>query len=245
MVLISRQSQIRTSSVPTLANCVTAPATPSGLSATNPQGDLLILDWNDLAGVDEYVAYIGDTPNFAVANALAVRTVNFSSASFANLTLGVTYYFKVKAVNTCGESLLSPEISVYLAFQYPTRFNIVSRLQPNLKLCGDSAVLYAYIYCDDINSLMFQQESDNTLRRAASPGLCMTRGGAGLVSYQPCVSSPDQQWSYNAQDNTLCSLSDPNAGCLRLGVPLDPIANGLNWGPKSTDEVSDWLFSAI
>lgn len=245
MVLISRQSNVRTSSITTQADCTGPPSVPSGLSASNPQGDLIILDWNDIASAEEYVAYIGDTPGYNVEDALAVRTVNFSSASFANLELGFTYYFKVKSLNTCGESALSPELAFNLAFQFPNRFRIASRLASSLKICDIEPLVTAYSFCTDLNSWMFYQDADKTIRKSANPGLCMTRTPDTFIDFQACGVTTDQQWAYNAQDNTLCSFANPNANCLKRRMPLDPVVNIVQWGAKSTDEVSDWEFEPV
>jgi hypothetical protein len=100
------QYTISGSVVPTT---VTVPATPTGLNAT--AGDTQVsLTWNSSPGATSYNVYRSLTPGGegAIPYKTSLTTTQFTDTG---LTDGTTYYYKVTAVNSAGESSPSSEVS--------------------------------------------------------------------------------------------------------------------------------------
>ena len=246
MVLLSRESTFRPSSTQTAEECLNPPGIPTNLSVSNPQGDLVILTWDAVSQADTYIVYIGDDPNFNLDDKIASRTTRFSSASFANLNLGVIYYFKVRAVNFCGESDLSAETFFSLPFVFPNRFEIVHRTQTALPLrdrhtsiYSPSDKVFAYVYGNDLSKWMFRDEATSTIRQSDRPTYCLTRAGGNDIYFNPCVPNDAQKWIYNAKDFTICSASDPSNGCINL-VSSGQFSGVVKHGAKDLSGVSGW-----
>ena len=82
-----------------------APATPTGLAVSGPTSSTLNVAWNSSSGATSYQVYrdTSSTGNFTT------NVYNSSGTSFTDngLTASTTYYYKVKATNTYGSSVLS------------------------------------------------------------------------------------------------------------------------------------------
>jgi fibronectin type 3 domain-containing protein len=86
-----------------------APAAPSGLTAT-PGGAFVALNWTASLLTTSYNVYRGTTSG--AENTMAVASgITTNSYSDTGLTNGITYYYKVAAVNGGGTSALSGEAS--------------------------------------------------------------------------------------------------------------------------------------
>lgn len=251
MVYLSRQTKITPTSTSVAASCTVAPPVPTGLAVTNPQGDLMVLSWNTMAGATEYTAYIGNTPGFTTGQALNSVTTRFTSASFANLTLGVTYYFMVDSSNTCGISALSPQISYNLVYTFPTRFVIANQLDTIVEVCDAHDSIYVPSdecsvskFCTMLDSWCNFSVSDNTIRQTDRPGYCLTRDGGNLVGFHPCVVNASQQWVYSAVDSSLCSYTNPGSDCLNMPAGFNGFIGQATWGPKGAPSISAWNIEA-
>lgn len=242
VVLIrSRRGTINDSSTPTNQPCDIAPNTPINLTTSNPQGDLIIFTWGAVSGTQEYVSFISSIPNFTITDSTISRTSVFNTASFANLTVGVTYYLKVKAVNSCGESNLSSEISYRIPYIFPSKFQIKHQQSSTYAVCDTHAQTPGAIgttdqmkynrFCLDVEAELFYDDTDKTIRQSSRPSLCMTRFGSGTVYMGTCISATNQQWSYNGQDSYLCSFTDPENGCLVTDGTIDQAEPAMH-GPK-------------
>ena len=92
---------IGSSSVPAAPALATMP--------TFSQGTAKTVAWNSVAGALNYTLQISTTANFATV--LSSQTVTSPTASFSNLTHGVTYYYRAFATNGIGSSGYSNVVS--------------------------------------------------------------------------------------------------------------------------------------
>lgn len=255
IVLVVLNRQKTTTSTSTLANsiCTEPPSFPVNVVVSNPQGDLLVVTWSPIAGADSYIAYIGTTAGFSVSSAVNSTSTKYSSTSFANLALGATYYIKVKAVNTCGISDFSPEVSFTITYKFPSRFVIANQTNANALLCDTHDNIYDFAksdqvaasrFCSDLGSRAFYQTSDQTIRQSDRPGYCMTRDSGNTIYYHPCTGAANQKWGYNSLDNTMCSGTNPGFDCINLQT-YNGYAGTVTWGPKSTALVSAWNINPV
>lgn len=253
LVIQSRRTTTTTTSTLSGSNCTGTLFAPPTLTIINPAADILTLSWSPVVGATEYAAYIATTPNFTENQAVQTRTTKSSAISFGNLALGVTYYGKVKATNSCGASGFSPESSYTLIYVYPTRFILVPSNFPSHHACDNHSSVFApddmvggSIFCSDTDQFMFHVSSDNTFRQSTRPGYCLTRDN-DLIYFRPCAGAPSQQWSYRTLDSSLCSVSDPNGGCLQLpaGFNASNYAVALRYGGKTDPSLYEWNLNAI
>jgi fibronectin type 3 domain-containing protein len=92
---------------------VTGPGPPTGLTAA-PGNSRVTLSWaaptsDGGSPVTRYNVYEGTTPGFK--DGAAVTSAAGTTATVSGLTNGITYYFRVAAVNAVGEGLVSDEAS--------------------------------------------------------------------------------------------------------------------------------------
>jgi FtsP/CotA-like multicopper oxidase with cupredoxin domain/arylsulfatase A-like enzyme len=84
-------------------NATTAPGAPTlAALSTFTQGKAKTISWSAVATATSYTLQVSATSNFSTV--LASQTVTGTSASFANLTDGVTYYYRLLATNNIGSS---------------------------------------------------------------------------------------------------------------------------------------------
>lgn len=96
---------------PIVSGDSTAPAAPSGLTATAGNGQI-VLDWTDSGEVDllEYEVYRSTTSTVTQSSGTQVNTSSVTASTFTDTTVtnGTTYYYAVSAADTAGnESTLS------------------------------------------------------------------------------------------------------------------------------------------
>jgi fibronectin type 3 domain-containing protein len=96
------------------ATPVPPPAAPTGVTAT-PGHTQITLSWTASPGAATYSVYRGTSPNGEGATAIATG-VTATSFTDIGLTDGTTYYYKVTAVGTGGESGPSGEVSATSQF---------------------------------------------------------------------------------------------------------------------------------
>lgn len=91
----------------TLASVVTVPSSPTGLTAT--AGDKqVVLNWNASSGATSYHVKRGTTSGGPYSQ---VATPSGTSDTDTGLSDGTTYYYVVSAVNSAGESANSSQVS--------------------------------------------------------------------------------------------------------------------------------------
>jgi hypothetical protein len=97
-----------------VSNSALAPSTPSSLTATVASGTQVNLDWTQTSGATSYNVYRDTDPNGSFARLGSEPTVGSGSTttySDTSLTEGTTYYYKIAAVNTDGESAATSAVS--------------------------------------------------------------------------------------------------------------------------------------
>lgn len=115
---------------PSNVACNAAPATPTGLAVVADNNTAKV-SWNPTADTDNYILYVGTVHGFTTATAVRTITVIGNSVAVLNL-LPITYYFFVVAVNSCGTSNNSPQISLTITV-FPQHFKLCK--QDNQLIC--------------------------------------------------------------------------------------------------------------
>ena len=102
-----------------LRSAATVPAAPTGLTATGADTQVA-LSWTASVGAVSYNIYRSTTSGGEVKIATTPATITTTSAIDTGLTNGTTYYYKVTAVNSAGESARSTEASAIPLLKPPT-----------------------------------------------------------------------------------------------------------------------------
>jgi subtilisin-like proprotein convertase family protein len=93
-----------------------APASPSAISplvGVSGQPLNATLTWNTVPFTENYIVEVATNPSFAAGTIIQLSVLNSVSIQTVTLQAGTVYYWRIKTVNDCGESIYS---SVY-AFQ--------------------------------------------------------------------------------------------------------------------------------
>jgi fibronectin type 3 domain-containing protein len=80
---------------------VSIPTMPSGVSATAASSNSITVNWSTVAGATGYKVYRSASSSSSYSNVGDVTTVSFTDTE---LTASTTYYYKVTAYNSAGES---------------------------------------------------------------------------------------------------------------------------------------------
>ena len=89
----------------------TAPNTPSGLSASASSSSIS-LSWNSVSGAESYKIYRSTSVSGSYTFIKSTSSTYYSDSSVSS---GVTYYYKVSAVNSAGESSQSSYVSAKIS----------------------------------------------------------------------------------------------------------------------------------
>jgi len=131
----------KTTSFTLTVNAV-VPSTPTGLTATGTTTSSISLSWNAVSGATSYKVYRSTslTGTYSqIASGLTSTTYTDSG-----LTPGITYYYKVTAVNSAGESGFSNIVSVStLLNNIPPTVSIISPLNGATFNVSGSVVILA------------------------------------------------------------------------------------------------------
>ena len=89
------------------------PATPTSISGSNAECDQFTANWQSAANATSYRLDVSTSNTFSTfVSGYQDRNVgNVTSFDVTGLTAGTTYYYRVRAVNTCGVSLNSGTIT--------------------------------------------------------------------------------------------------------------------------------------
>jgi hypothetical protein len=93
----------------------TAPAAPTGVTATAASSTQIDLSWSAVNGAQGYRIYRSTTAGQAVTamtDILGGAVTVATNHSDSGLTAGTTYYYKIVAANSSGDSAASTEVSV-------------------------------------------------------------------------------------------------------------------------------------
>ena len=94
-----------------------APAAPTGFGATATQTQVALI-WTAVTGATSYRVYRGTATGGESATAVATGLTT-ASYTDSGLATGTTYYYKVTAVGSSGESAQSTEASASLSHPRP------------------------------------------------------------------------------------------------------------------------------
>ena len=94
------------------------PTAPSGVSASDgTYTNKVMVTWDSVSGADSYKVYRATSPNGAKTHIGSMGTSTYYNDYSASV--GTTYYYWVKAVNSCGESQYSADDTGYRACDVP------------------------------------------------------------------------------------------------------------------------------
>jgi fibronectin type 3 domain-containing protein len=101
------------------AASMTLPVTPTGVSAATTSSTSITVSWSSVIGADEYRIYCSTT---ATGTYTHLGTALSTATTYANINLpsGTTYYYKVSAYNSGGESAQSSYVSAVTTPVAPT-----------------------------------------------------------------------------------------------------------------------------
>ncbi|MDG2198942.1 MAG: sialidase domain-containing protein [SAR324 cluster bacterium] len=108
------------------------PATPTGLTATNPgSGTSINLTWNTVTGADNYTVYWTDDPSTPIdpsnpATYDNSTTVTGASTSATGLTANTSYDFTIIATNAAGSSSPATEVNATPTLVLPAAIDNVT-----------------------------------------------------------------------------------------------------------------------
>jgi hypothetical protein len=198
--------------------CTTSPNTPSNLSAT-VQGNRVYLTWNSVETVDSYIVYMGDSALFFDYE--AIRTIESLENSVAVLNvIPGTFYFKVLARNTCGDSTLSSEVSVGIT-TWPSKFKLCKKNDLNICLILEQPDTYAVMSETCPGTLCELSYPDQITIKRENSDICLDQNNPGGFIAEAPVGTNDCstpiQWNFNL--NTGRIFSGDN---LCLGAESEP-----------------------
>ncbi len=186
--------------------CTTAPAIPTGMSIVISSNTGYVT-WNAVSNTDNYILYVGHSAGFSTA--LAERTITVYGSSIAVLNLiPKTYYFKVLASNSCGNSKLSTETSATVT-TWPAKFKICKGDTPTICLLEQSngAQVRAVQTCPN-QQCLFQYASLSNISNLDG-SLCLFEDNpGGSVIEQPVTSqtcTAPTVWNINLNTGRISS----------------------------------------
>ena len=109
-----------------VAGCgsTSAPATPTGLTATNTTAPIA-LSWTASSGAASYVVYRGAAAGI-INKTLLASGVGATSYTDSAAVGGTTYYYQVTAINSDGQSAPSSDVFEVASFFLKSTTNILS-----------------------------------------------------------------------------------------------------------------------
>jgi hypothetical protein len=234
----------------TVMTCSAPPAAPTNVIAFIATSNSITATWDSTTNANTYNGYISAVNNFPNSTALIVTSTGTTSTTFSNLTTGMTYYIKITALNTCGESSSSIQVSIFLPYVPPNNFVIrnhndnVVQLTMNPSNGVNSYRNYFTSNCTAANC-HYQFQPDNSITLSSDNTRCLTVVSSNQLWTLPCTSSTlsNRQWTYNSSDNSLCLSSDLTGSCLNLPPGFtDPAGFGqfAVIAPKTNNALSAW-----
>lgn len=240
-----------TGSVNAQDTCTSPPNIPLNVSISNPQADILLVQWSFMTSATSYVAYLGTTNNFNIDNAVQHKTSSSNAVNFANLALGQIYYAKVIAKNACGSSLYSSEVSYFLPYIFPSQFIISLDANSALTLAdrhdasiNPTNVVLATQFPTIQSSYCGYNTSTQAITQLSRPGYCLTRTtGPNQVVFAPCANNSTTKWVYYSAAKNICNANDPN-DCL-ITTSTGTNFRNVGHGAPIADTISDWTIITV
>lgn len=253
LVYRRNQVQLEDQSTRTTDPCTDPPNEPTNIFVSNPQGDLLIVEFLASRNSTSYQTQISSIPNFNDSQVEQERITESNSAAFGNISLGATYYFRVRARNACGNSPWSVYVEFRTPFNFPNQFVIADRNNPGIEACDNfndafaanaTNKVSALTFCSDQESTYSYNQTTQSFFQVARPNFCLTRGPGTEVFNSMCSGAANQKWAYDSLDFSLCDADDLQNGCLKF-VGSDPVQKSVTFGPKSAAPLTEIVINEV
>lgn len=151
--------------------CTAPPPAPTNFGGRVIAGTSIRLGWDKTPVTDSYIVYMGTSANFSIPSADRMVPTTANTATLTSITPG-KHYFKIIAINTCGQSEFSTEIQITTT-QWPSSFKICKADNPTLCLLMQSDGAYARLSSDCPNKQCQISYPENSFIRAADRNLCL------------------------------------------------------------------------
>ncbi|MBA3757208.1 MAG: fibronectin type III domain-containing protein [Nitrosomonas sp.] len=218
--------------------CSNDPIAPTNLGGRIVNGTSITVQWTKTPQTDSYILYLGRTANFSTTSSDREISTETNTVTVNNLVPG-RYYFKVVAVNTCGQSGFSTEILVTVT-EWPTTFKICKADDPTLCLLMQSDGAYARLSKECPNNQCNVEYAGNNFIRSSGRNLCLfsSRDSTTALIELPVTSkvcANSSIWSIDLDTNRIISsdglclgANSQNSGilyntrCSLISNPQDP-----------------------
>lgn len=151
--------------------CSKSPETPKNLGGHIINGSSIKIQWDKTPQTDSYILHMGNKANFSTTAAERTVSLNKNFVTLTNLTPG-QHYFKIIAVNICGQSQISSEIKITTT-EWPSSFKICKIDDPTLCLLMQSDGAYARLSKDCPNNQCSVEYAGKTFIRTVNRNLCL------------------------------------------------------------------------
>ncbi|MCL1947504.1 MAG: fibronectin type III domain-containing protein [Chitinivibrionia bacterium] len=140
------------------ATTCTNPSAPSRILASGQSSSSIRISWNQVSGATSYNVYRSTTSS--TSGFTKVGTVSSTSTSYTDtgLSSNQTYYYRVSAVNNCGESALSSDYdlasTICTTINAPANVSAQALSSRSIKISWnpvDGATSYNVYYCTTAN----------------------------------------------------------------------------------------------
>jgi len=231
--------------------CTAPPVAPTGVVLSLVAANAINVDWDRTPVSDTYRIYLSTVNGFAISQAQIVKSTGDTAIQFGGLATGYTYYIKVTALNSCGESIPSNVLSIFVPYVPPTNF-IIRNFDDNVVQLSMDPTPGPNAYrnfltqnCVPGNCHYKFNSQDNTILLTSDTSKCLTVVNTNQIWTVPCSSStlPNRQWQYNPQDKSLCATKDLTNACLLTPPGFnDPSGFGSYAviGTKTNNAISQW-----
>jgi hypothetical protein len=194
----------------------TVPAAPVATNATNLKETSFSANWNEVRGADSYILETAEDKDFTLG--LVSREVKGTTSSIINLKEGKTYFYRLKAKNTSGESGYSNVIEASTNPTAPTELRLVTITSTTINVAwtaskSELAVTYLVDVATDANfsSIIIRSQRASNLSAALQSASII--GGRDYYVRVRTVHSKDGLSDFSA---TLRVLAAPPAPRLSL-----------------------------
>lgn len=182
--------------------CTAAPNTPIGLTGS-PSSNTIVASWTATGNTDSYNVYLSTVQNFNKGTALRTIPSSKNSVTIINL-IPITYYISVSAVNSCGESALSPPVTV-IVMTWPLRIKLCKQDNPLLCLSVPDVIGQFATVSQTCNNNSCNIDYINQQKLALNPGnaFCVESNFItnpnieNPVPSEACSTSTNQNWTIN------------------------------------------------
>jgi fibronectin type 3 domain-containing protein len=215
----------------------TAPAAPSGLSATAVSTTQVNLSWTGSSGVTSYSVFRSTTSGFtpSSANEVAIDVLT-TSYSDTGLSAGTTYYYLVEAVNNGASSGPSNQASVRTPTPPPAPTNLAataaSSSQINLSWTGSSGATSYSVFRSTTSG--FTPSPSNQVASGVTSTSYSNTGLAANTTYYYYVKACDSDGCSGASNEASATTPGPPSAPTNLSAkPVSATEVDLSWTGSS------------